>query len=384
MKICLTVNSSPWSRFKGGGQIAVHHLACALHAKGHEVHVLYSRCPGEAVSVSVPYKIHWVRHFNVATVNLNIFSFGWALCRLTRKNRFDVIHGNAEEAFFASRAGRKFGAKFFFTSHAPRIPSTGILRGLLNPLFFLKNVNFYLLRFAAARARRIVTFSQFSKNLVVAGLGQHWEDRVEVIAPGIESSWFEVERNPASEPSLIFWGRMEEEKGIPELLQALKNVAESVPEVRLTLIGEGNRLDEYKALTETLGIAARVTFTGWLEVPQIQDLAARCRLGIFPSRIESFGLSAAEAMAAQLPVIATRAGALPEIVDDGVTGTLVPSRDPQALGRAIEEALADPSRCSGMAEKGREVIRRSFSWDAAADKIIELYLGENGGQSGTQ
>ncbi|MFQ5443731.1 MAG: glycosyltransferase family 4 protein, partial [Nitrospinales bacterium] len=258
MKICLTVNSSPWSRFKGGGQIAVHHLATALVKKGHDVLVLYSKCPDEVINPSVNYRVHWVRHFNVATVNLNIFSFGWSLRRLARRERFDVIHGNAEEAFFNACVCRMTGAAPFFTSHSPRIPSTGFTGALLQPLDLLKNINFFLLRSAAAGAEQIVTFSRFSKNLVVGGLGQPYADRVEVIAPGIDLTWFEVKRKPSANIDLIFWGRMEDEKGIAELLRAFKNVLEKYPQARLHLVGEGNRLQDYKRMGVEWGIADRV------------------------------------------------------------------------------------------------------------------------------
>ena len=100
MKICLSINSSPWSRFKGGGQIAVHYLASSLSKLGHEVHVIYSKQSREKIDVVVNYNIHWVRHFNIATINLNIFSFGVKAWQLNRKHKFDIFHGNAEEAFF--------------------------------------------------------------------------------------------------------------------------------------------------------------------------------------------------------------------------------------------------------------------------------------------
>ena len=87
MKICLTINSSPWSAFKGGGQLAVHHLACSLFSKGHQVHVLYSKYPHEQFSIEVPYEIHWVHHYNFATFNLNIFSFSNVLGPLAGKEK---------------------------------------------------------------------------------------------------------------------------------------------------------------------------------------------------------------------------------------------------------------------------------------------------------
>lgn len=377
MKICLTVNSSPWSRFKGGGQIAVHCLASALSGRGHEVTVIYSKSPGEkVVPPPVPYRIVWARHFNVATLNLNIFSFAWALWRLTRKERFDAIHGNAEEAFFFARIASARGAAFFFTSHSPCIPATGMLGGLRRPVHFLKNLNFYLLRAAAKGARRVVVFSRFSKSLVVDGLGKDWEGRVSVVHPGVDPSWFEAKREPASRPELLFWGRLEEEKGVVELLRALRYVAAQIPDVRLTLVGEGNAAEKCKRLARELDIADKAVFAGWQDVPEIQELAGMSRVGIFPSRVESFGLAVAEAMAAGLPAIATRAGALPEIVDDGVTGTLTPVGDVTALAQAIVAALDNPAECRRMADRGREIMREKCSWDATAKTIAGLYEKE--------
>lgn len=370
MRICLTVNSSPWSRFKGGGQIAVHHLAVALCKKGHDVHVLYSRSPGEVMEKpDVPYHIHWVRHFNIATFNFNIFSFAWALFR-TRK-KFDVVHGNAEEACFAAWVCGK--SAYFFTSHAPWIPPTGFWGGLTRPVFFLKNLNFYLLRAAAVRARKVITFSRFSHNLVLKGLGKDRADNILVVPPGIDPSWLEVKRNPASSPEIIFWGRVEDEKGIPDLLRAFKYVVTQIPTARLTVAGEGHRLGGYQQLTRELKIESNVTFTGWLAVADIQALAAKSHVGVFPSHIESFGLAVAEALATGLPVVATQAGALPEIVEDGVTGTLVPVEDITKLSRAIINVLEGEPKYRQMAERGRDTVRQHFSWDATADKIIEIY-----------
>ncbi len=356
--------------------MAVHQLACALHRQGCEVHVLYSKEPGEKLAPEVPYQIHWTRRFNVATVNLDIFSFAWSLNRLMRRERFDVVHGNAEESFFASWLCRKFNAIAFFTSHAPYVPPTGILRGMLHPISFLKQVNPYLLRSAASRAKKIITFSQFSRDRVLAGLGNRWQDRIEVISAGIDPSWFAIERQPSERPALVFWGRMEEEKGIPELLQALQIVGKKIPNVLLTLVGEGNRLEEFKQKVRKLGLIPKVVMPGWRSMEYIQGLAATARLGVFPSRIESFGLSVAEAMGAGLPVIATHAGALPEIMQDGVTGTLVSPQDAEALAEAILNALQDAEKSRLMAEKGRETARQNFSWDKTAQHLIVLYQKE--------
>ena len=297
--------------------------------------MLYSKEPGEKLAPDVPYKIHWTRRFNVATINLDIFSFGFALNRLARKEQFDIVHGNAEEAYFSAFICRRYNAVPFFTSHAPHVPTTGIARALGRPIAFLKTVNPHLLRSAAIRAKKIITFSRFSRDLVLAGLGQNWKSRVQVIPGGIDPSWFEVKRAPSLNPELVFWGRMEDEKGVPELLTALAIVVKKIPDIKLTLVGEGNRLDVYKQQVRKLGLIPKVVLPGWRSQKEIQELTARAHVAVLPSRIESFGIAVAEALGAGVPVIATNRGALPEIVEDGVTGTLVAHEDPKALADAI-------------------------------------------------
>ena len=371
LKICLTINSSPWSAFKGGGQLAVHHLACALSAKGHDVHALYSKHPDEKIEVEVPYQVHWAQHHDFATVNLNIFSYPKVLAPLARKEKFDVIHGNAEEAFGVGNIAARTKAAYVFTSHAPNIPNTGMLGGMLQPIQFLKSVNTYLLRQAMMEADRVVAFSRFSRDLIIKGLGNSKE--VEVIPPGIESSWFEVERNPVDSNRILFWGRIEEEKGLPELFIALKKVTEKITDLKLTLAGEGNRLQEYKTRVADLGLAANVEFSNWLSDRELKSLAGRSRFGVFPSRIESFGLSVVEAMAAGLPVIAARGGAIPENIEEDVTGRLVPVNDSDALAEAILSLLEDQQSAENRAKAAKKAVREKFAWEKAADRMLELY-----------
>jgi glycosyltransferase involved in cell wall biosynthesis len=373
MKICLTIYSSPWSEYAGGGQIAVHHLACALQSMGHDVHVLYSKSHGEKISAKSPYTLHWATHFHCATLNFDIFSFGRALKRLMKWERFDIIHGNAEEAFFASDIARNFKAGYLFTSHANTILETGIVRGMLRPLTFLKNLNSYLLRSSAFKASRVITFSEFSKRLVLKGLRKKKGKRVIVVSPGIDPSWFESKREAKGSKDLVLWGRMEEQKGISELLRALREVAGRIREVRLHLIGEGNMTKSYRKQAKDLGMQDRVNFHGWMSIDAIQEFIAKCAVGVFPSRVESFGLSMAEAMGAGLPIIATRVGALPEFIEDGVTGTLLPPGNIPALYRAILEKLENPDRAQALADAGRETVRQRFSWDQAAQEMTDIY-----------
>ena len=90
-----------------------------------------------------------------------------------------------------------------------------------------------------------------------------------VVSPGIESTWFEVKRQAEGSMDLVLWGRMEEQKGISELLQTLKEISSRIPDVTLHLIGEGNMTEKYQKQAWQLGILDRVIFHGWMEMNEI-------------------------------------------------------------------------------------------------------------------
>ncbi len=373
MKICLTMNSSPWSDGRGGGNIAVHHHATELTKLGHEVLVLYSKDPQKNIKSNVNYRVKWVRHFNWATVNLNIFSFRFALSRLLSHERFDVIHGNAEESCLFQSLVSKYQIPYVYTSHSNIIPSTGILLGLNRPFHFLKRVNCYLQRHSARIADRIITFSEFSKNLVVRGLGENVTEKIETISPGIDNSWFHVKRCPSSNNEILLWGRMEDQKGIIELLKALSILKKEIPHFRLRLVGEGSLTEKYKAESIKLGLKNQVQFLGWKSPEQIQELSAECNVGVFPSKIESFGLAIAEALASGLPVIANGVGAIPEFLEDGITGTLVKPDDIPALAQSLKIVLTYQEKYEKMGQKAKDEMLKRFSWSESTKKIVQVY-----------
>ena len=158
-----------------------------------------------------------------------------------------------------------------------------------------------------------------------------------------------------------------------ELFVALKAVIKKFADVKLTVVGEGNRLKEYKSRVADLNLTDHVEFTGWKTSAEIQNLSAQSSLGVFPSRIESFGLSVVEALAATLPVVASRGGAIPENIEDGVTGKLVPVKNSDALAGAIISALEDPANSSKIAKEARLAIKQKFSWEKAAENTLSLY-----------
>jgi len=171
----------------------------------------------------------------------------------------------------------------------------------------------------------------------------------------------------------LYFGRIEHEKGIEILLKSFANVHPKNPFLKLHLIGEGNYLDHSKKLSHKLNINNNIVFYGWKENDEVQKIMLGCDLCVLQSRIESFGLTIVEAMAAGIPVISATAGAIPEIIKDGETGLLVPSEDIEALTKAIFYALENRDKTQNMPKVAQKMVKEKFSWDLSAKKFIEIY-----------
>jgi len=153
------------------------------------------------------------------------------------------------------------------------------------------------------------------------------------------------------------------------LLEAAAVVLRARPEVRFVVVGEGPLRGELAARTREGGLEGRVVFAGFRD--DVDRLLAAFDVFCLSSRLEGLGTSLLDAMAFARPVVATAAGGMPEAVEDGVTGRVVPVRDPVALARALLDLLGDPGRRRVMGEAGRRRFLERFT----ADRMVEETLG---------
>jgi glycosyltransferase involved in cell wall biosynthesis len=186
--------------------------------------------------------------------------------------------------------------------------------------------------------------------------------------------------DPRFGPSMIFACRqLFPRKGIRFLVEAAAQLKPRFPDLKVVVAGDGFERPDLIALAERLGIARDVTFLGWVpnsELPQYYRAAA---LSVIPSLEEGFGIPAAEAMGCETAVVASDAGGLPEVVEHGVTGLIVPRGDASALAGAIGELLADPARRQRMGHAGRERALRLFDWDRSAEQFEQIYASIGAG-----
>src|ERR1051325_4033745 len=179
---------------------------------------------------------------------------------------------------------------------------------------------------------------------------------------------------------LVQAGRLIEKKGLPMAFRAFANFSKQYPSSTLTIAGEGPLLSELQQLGRKLRIADRVSFTGFVSQQQLSEIYYSSHIFLHPSQTghdgnqEGIPNSMLEAMATGLPVFATQHGGIPEAIEHGVTGVLVPERDEFALAERLLETVQNPGLLSGMAQTGADAVRKRFDLQQQAQRLDEIYL----------
>jgi glycosyltransferase involved in cell wall biosynthesis len=160
-------------------------------------------------------------------------------------------------------------------------------------------------------------------------------------------------------------------KGHEHLIDAARTVCREAPEATFLLIGDGQERPRLEQQVEAAGLKKNLLFLGQRQ--NIPELLACCDLSVLPSQAEGLPNALLEAMAAGLPVVATQVGGIPEVIETGVTGLLVPSGDPDALAHAILLVLQDSALATRLARAGQERMRTHFSFERLTAELEDLY-----------
>jgi glycosyltransferase involved in cell wall biosynthesis len=172
------------------------------------------------------------------------------------------------------------------------------------------------------------------------------------------------------QPVLLSVGRLEENKGFQLLAKALCGLTGL--NWRWVLVGRGPFRGRLEQIVKEGGIEDRVLFAGRVEDPALHAWYEAATLFVHPTLYEGSSLVTLEAMAHRRAVVGTRAGGLPDKIQDGVTGWLIEPGDSQALARAVGEGLSESARLVAMGAAGRRVVEATFAWPAVAERLLEV------------
>src|SRR6266700_4021044 len=216
------------------------------------------------------------------------------------------------------------------------------------------------------------------------------EDKIDIVCTGIPLDEFpsrEREFPANGEWRFVQASRLIEKKGLATTLHAFTAFLAHYPRATLTIAGEGPMLHEVQELTRKLKIDNRVVLPGFVVPERLREIYYASHIFLHPSETGSDGNqegipnSMLEAMASGLPVFATDHGGIPEAIENGVSGILVPEHNDQELGRALLSAVQNPGFLSRIARAGAEVVAREFDQRIQVQRLEDVYLRIGGTSS---
>lgn len=296
------------------------------------------------------------------------------LLRLLRRERIDVLHAHGQDAsILAAAASLRRPTALVVTRHVLEEPVDDVRQ----------RARAFLALASLRRADAVVAVSRAVAERLEDAAGVPGE-RIHVILNGIETCRFEADRLERSRTDVrrtlgleegtrvvVVPSVLREGKGHDLLLAALPAIRDRVPEVRVLFAGGGERAGPLRREARDRGLDDLVAFLGFrTDVP---ELLAASDLVVLPSLAEALPTVLLEAAAAGRPVVATRVGGTPEVVEDGRTGALVPPGDVEALGGAVADLLEDGVRARRFGRAARTLAKRRFGLQRQVDRTLALW-----------
>ncbi len=300
------------------------------------------------------------------------FSFAWfgKVRRILQKESPDVVHIHTPVPGIGDIAAFFARVPVVVTYHASTMRK-GKGNSIVNMI--IAGYEKILLPFLLSKAEKIICASDFIRDDFLSA----YKEKSITLTPGVYPEHFTPNAFLKSKsPTILFVagriGRTDTYKGLDTLLDAMALVSKKVPSARLVVVGDGDMLYEYEMRAERLtpGI---VSFTGTLHGEMLTAEYQKAHVLAHPSRNESFGMVILEAMATELPVVATNVGGIPTLLQDGKTGFLVPPGNSEMLAEKLIEVLTDHELSAALGKNGRLRAIENYSWSGRATTYHTIF-----------
>jgi L-malate glycosyltransferase len=358
----------------GGSGIVGSELGRELADRGHNVHFISYELPTRICELNERIQFHEVEMFTYPLFEFPPYDLALAskIVEVAETVKLDVMHmhyaiPHAAAAFLAREIYKaKRYLPFVTTLHGTDITLVGAHKSFLP-----------VTKFSIAQSDAVTAISKY----LAAETSRTFDiDHVEIIPNFINATHYYRRDNqalrqrlaPKQEKLLMHVSNFRPVKRITDCVRAFALLrAKCAQCVRLVMCGDGPEREKAELLAKELGVAEDVLFVG--SVPNIADYLSVADVFLLPSETESFGLAALEAMACEVPVIASRVGGLPEVVREGETGYLVSIGDIQAIASCAGELFDNEVKRSDMGRKARAVAITEFTTERVIPQYIQLY-----------
>ena len=358
MKIAILVSFFP-PTWLAGTEIATYYMAEYLAQRGHEVHVITSLDEGlPEESYEKGFYIHRLPRTKIRFAGAFIF---WAdIVRVIEKISPDIVHAQSLGTGVPALVSKKLlkipyvvwgqGSDVYLPDWFTKLTSKTIIKNAGSAIALTEDMK---------RAMQ----AMYDRDIAIVPNGIDLKEYI---------SELPVQNVEGAEKRILFVGRLHPVKGVQYLLQAMQMVHEEVPGAKLILVGDGEERESLEKLTDSLGIRECVEFVGGVPHEKIPDYMHHADVFVLPSLSEGFGIVNLEAMACGLPIVATRVGGIPDIIEDGTNGYLVDTMNQEQLAEALLKLLQDEKLRRDISGNNREKAKK-YRWDAVAATLEGIY-----------
>ncbi len=278
-----------------------------------------------------------------------------------RQNGIDHLHNHIANSSctVAMLAAAIAGGTFSFTLHGPHIffePHRWRLDEKIRQALFVSCIS----HFCRSQAMLFVS-------------PEHWP-KLKIIHCGVEPDLFTPVQHEGLGDRLLYVGRLAAMKGLPVLFEGLSKLRQRYPSVRLTVVGDGSERQAIEAIAQQLQVADLIDFVGYKSQTEVREYLQQMDIFVLPSFAEGVPVVLMEAMAAGVPVVTTRIAGVPELVEHGQSGWLVPPGDVDALVDGLAQLIENPTLRNRYGQAGHAKVRTEFNVETEALKLKEIFL----------
>jgi glycosyltransferase involved in cell wall biosynthesis len=396
MNICFSSTVTYWHGLRGGMDLHGKHLLQGLSERGHKIIVISTKHPsGKEYEEINGIRIHYLKHTTFGSSRK-----GWKkqsinkLKDIVKKETIDVVLSQSISGFGVVKVAKSMG-----------IPTVTIMHGyasmdflsILNQVWNFKESYLYLTKSLFSDVYYFI-FQELSiiknssvviavSNRVAKVIGQRPlidRNKIKVINYGIDLKLFKFSEEESKKTRLelnisnhdkviLFLSLLSKQKGADIAIKAFNELSKNNNGIKLIIAGDGEYLEDAKLLVNNFKIKSRVIFTGFVRNEDTVQYYNASDIFIFPTlRLESFGIVIAEAMACGKPVIASNIGSIPDVIDNGINGILIPIGDFKELAKQINLLLNDQQYSAMLTQNAQRKALERFGLDRMVEKTIKV------------
>jgi len=386
MDICIiSYEFPPWI---GGEAKYAYNLSKTIYSNGHNVSVIASNIAGRMDPYKEHFKLKYINHFKKTPLKLLSFNnqVKKQLNEMCNTEHIDVVHQTYDYNNIAI-SKETIKVPIIATIHHPFTSERKFFKNNKNIISYWSYLITRRIYFLEKKQEclcnevdKIIAVSNYTARSIIEEYDIP-KDKIEVIPNGVDINKFNPQISRVefrkkwniSGPIILYVGRLDYNKGIEYLIKSFSKVVKYIPNAKLVLIGDGPQKNYINKMIDDLNLKKSIKQIIWVNDVDLPKIYASSDVVVLPSLMEGFGIVLLEAMACGIPCIATKAGGVEDVIDNGKTGFIVPPADVDVLYHAIYDLLTDEDLMQRFGVNSRKRVEENFTLQKISNQTLSIY-----------